>query len=48
MRSKFACVVATVAWYLLATPWALAQCPASFPVEEAPPPGPLPLFPADN
>ena len=34
---------------LLALPAAVyAQCPASLPVEGAPPPGPLPLFPADN
>src|SRR5512142_1283359 len=29
-------------------PPSLAQCPATVPVEGAPPPGPLPLFPADN
>ncbi|HUH92497.1 MAG TPA: hypothetical protein VL742_05045 [Casimicrobiaceae bacterium] len=34
---------------LLALPaGVLAQCPPSVPVEGAPPPGPLPLFPADN
>ena len=27
---------------------ATAQCPASLPVQGAPPPGPLPVFPADN
>ena len=33
---------------LLAGPDALAQCPVSVPVEGAPPPAPLPLFPPDN
>jgi len=33
---------------LTAAPAALAQCPASVPVQGAPPPGPLPLFPANN
>jgi hypothetical protein len=33
---------------LLAAPTALAQCPVSVPVEGAPPPAPLPLFPPDN
>src|SRR5215468_10264822 len=32
----------------LASSLAFGQCPLSLPVEGAPPPGPLPLFPADN
>lgn len=31
-----------------ATSTAMAQCPASVPVQGAPPPGPLPVFPAGN
>lgn len=44
-----------VIWLLLASglsllaPAAMAQqCPASVPVQGAPPPAPLPVFPADN
>ncbi len=39
-----------IVFFALALPAALAfgQCPQSVPVEGAPPPGPLPLFPADN
>jgi hypothetical protein len=48
MRSKLAVVFLTIAMMVLATPATLAQCPASVPIEGAPPPGPLPLFPADN
>ena len=33
---------------VFAAPVALGQCPASVPVEGAPPPAPLPLFPPDN
>jgi hypothetical protein len=33
---------------LTASSMALAQCPASVPVQGAPPPAPLPVFPADN
>ncbi len=33
---------------LLLAPVAAAQCPASVPAQGAQPPGPLPLFPADN
>jgi hypothetical protein len=33
---------------LVVTPFADAQCPPSVPVEGAPPPAPLPLFPSDN
>jgi hypothetical protein len=35
---------------VLLAPWSpvLAQCPASVPVQGAAPPGPLPVFPADN
>jgi hypothetical protein len=48
MRSNIARLLFALALALLA-PWpALAQCPAPVPVEGAPPPGPLPLFPADN
>lgn len=43
MRTSLALLVA-----LLLPAGAFAQCPASVPVEGAPPPGPLPLFPADN
>src|SRR6201987_485751 len=47
MRSKLAVLFLAIVPMLLATP-ATAQCPASVPVEGAPPPGPLPLFPPDN
>jgi hypothetical protein len=45
MRTRLA-----IAFFALALPaaWAFGQCPQSVPVEGAPPPGPLPLFPADN
>ncbi|HTS23279.1 MAG TPA: hypothetical protein VMN79_15885 [Casimicrobiaceae bacterium] len=36
------------AFALVLSSAASAQCPPSVPVEGAPPPGPLPLFPADN
>ena len=48
MRSQLAVLFLTIALMVLATPATLAQCPASVPVEGASPPGPLPLFPADN
>ena len=48
MRSAIACIVTALTWWLLGTPGAVAQCPASIPVEGAPPPAPLPLFPPDN
>ncbi len=48
VRSKLAHVLFALALGLLAAPVALAQCPASVPVEGAAPPGPLPLFPPDN
>src|SRR3989449_5589344 len=47
MRSKLAAFFLAVASMVLAIP-AIAQCPASVPVEGAPPPGPLPIFPPDN
>jgi hypothetical protein len=47
MRSKLAVVFLAIVPMVLAIP-AIAQCPASVPVEGAPPPGPLPLFPPDN
>src|SRR5438067_1244178 len=47
MRSKLAAFFLAVAPMVLAIP-AIAQCPASVPVEGAPPPGPLPIFPPDN
>lgn len=37
-----------VAGFLLLASAAFAQCPAALPVQGAAPPGPLPLFPADN
>jgi len=46
MRTSLATLALSL---LLALPaGVLAQCPASVPVEGAPTPGPLPLFPADN
>src|SRR5215831_11031906 len=46
MRTLFASVAVVLA---LALPEAaFAQCPPQVPVEGAPPPGPLPVFPADN
>jgi hypothetical protein len=52
MRSKIAFALLTSSLVFLAGPLAAphtqAQCPASVPVEGAPPPQPLPLFPADN
>src|SRR5260221_3903807 len=48
MRSKPAQLLFALALGVLAAPGALAQCPASVPVQGAPPPGPLPLFPPDN
>ena len=42
IRAFFAATVVAVASV------AFAQCPPSVPVEGAPPPGPLPLFPGDN
>jgi hypothetical protein len=48
VRSKLAHLVFALALGLLAAPVALAQCPASVPVEGAAPTGPLPLFPPDN
>src|SRR5260370_21816386 len=47
MRSKLTVVFLAIVPMVLAIP-AIAQCPASVPVEGAPPPGPLPLFPPDN
>jgi hypothetical protein len=47
MRSKLALLFLAIVPMILAIP-AIAQCPASVPVEGAPPPGPLPLFPPDN
>jgi len=47
MRSKLAVIFMAIAT-VVASPVTLAQCPAPVPVEGAPPPGPLPLFPPDN
>ena len=47
MRSKLAVLFLAIVPMVLAIP-AIAQCPASVPVEGAPPPGPLPIFPPDN
>jgi hypothetical protein len=41
-------LLALAAVVFVAAPAARAQCPATVPVEGAPPPGPLPLLPADN
>src|SRR5512146_3170437 len=46
MRTPLATLALFVALWLPAG--VFAQCPATVPVEGAPPPGPLPLFPADN
>jgi hypothetical protein len=52
IRSTPALSLLALGWLLLgslvAGPVALAQCPVSVPVEGAPPPAPLPLFPPDN
>ena len=48
MHSRVAHLLLAIALTVGAGPVALAQCPASVPAEGAPPPGPLPLFPADN
>jgi hypothetical protein len=46
---RMASAVALAMAALIATAGiAPAQCPASLPVQGAPPPGPLPVFPADN
>jgi len=43
------CRRGAIALLAAVAPWlALAQCPPSVPVEGAPPPGPLPVFPSDN
>ena len=48
MRPSLARLLLAVGWCLLASVSALAQCPPSVPIEGAPPPAPLPLFPPDN
>src|SRR5437870_5111754 len=48
MRFKAACVALALALSTVVLSAALAQCPASLPAQGAVPPGPLPLFPADN
>jgi hypothetical protein len=48
MHSNLTRLLFALALGLLAAPVALGQCPAAVPVEGAPPPGPLPLFPPDN
>jgi hypothetical protein len=48
MRSKLAHMLLTIAFVLLTAPAALAQCPASVPVQGAAPTVPLPLFPSNN
>lgn len=47
MHKRAARVLLAIGLTLAATA-ALAQCPPAVPVEGAPPPAPLPLFPADN
>jgi len=47
MRKKAAPILLAISLGLAATA-ALAQCPPATPVEGAPPPAPLPLFPSDN
>jgi hypothetical protein len=47
-RRRLAIAAALAATALLAAGTASAQCPATLPVQGAPPPGPLPVFPADN
>ncbi len=47
MRSKLAVLFLAIVPMVLAIP-AIAQCPAQVPVEGAPPPAPLPIFPPDN
>ncbi len=46
MRKLLAKLLVAIALVLPAA--VFGQCPASLPAEGAPPPGPLPLFPADN
>jgi hypothetical protein len=49
MRAVAIRLLLAAALGLIGTPIGLAQsCPPSAPIEGAPPPGPLPLFPADN
>src|SRR5690242_4949131 len=45
MRARLAYLLFT---FVFPAAVAFGQCPPSVPVEGAPPPGPLPLFPADN
>ena len=48
MRATLAYLLFVLGIVLPAAPLALGQCPASVPVEGAPPGVPLPLFPPDN
>lgn len=48
MTSRFVTYFLAALSLWAASPQALAQCPTPVPVEGAAPPGPLPLFPADN
>ena len=48
MLGRVARILFIVGICAIAAPIALAQCPASLPAQGAVPPGPLPLFPADN
>ena len=48
MPRQLAVVLLALAVAFLAVPSSQAQCPASVPVEGAPPTGPLPVLPADN
>jgi hypothetical protein len=48
MKIRTALIVLAAVLALFAPVAASAQCPATVPVEGAPPPGPLPVFPADN
>jgi hypothetical protein len=48
LRSKAARILAAAAWCILGASGVLGQCPPTVPVEGAPPPAPLPLFPPDN
>src|SRR5215831_12316376 len=47
MRKRAVRILLAISWGLVAAA-TLAQCPPTVPVEGAPPPAPLPLFPSDN
>src|SRR5215468_6400339 len=48
MLRRLACTLACASLAALIPSIANAQCPPSVPAEGAAPPGPLPVFPADN